>query len=284
MIKSPKLNKHWSQKIHETSITSDLIIKLNLIEHIIGGSDNGEFIHFDSSLNLTEQQLISGKLYSDEIILEIDTLKISGYTLFDVQTWLKQLLTNNNKNKIILLRTVKSSYLPKQLRTYLDERFQKGSVDYDLQTIIRENVYMRTVPCTTRPPRNGEINGQDYIFLSNNEFLDLEKNGHLLEYGVYNGHYYGTPKPPKEPTTNNNANSNIKAPILNLIKRNNSINDMKHQHDQLEPLQSSSTSSLKQSSAGYYLFSIKIIRHTSYSVYLFIYFSSISLSHSLFNY
>ena len=87
--------------------------------------------------------------------------------------------------------------LPLDLRSYLDARFQKGSIDYDLQQIIRENVYMRTVPCTTRQPRNGEINGQDYIFLSDEQFLELEQNGDLLEYGVYNGHYYGTPKPPK---------------------------------------------------------------------------------------
>ena len=87
--------------------------------------------------------------------------------------------------------------LPLDLRSYLDARFQKGSIDYDLQQVIRENVYMRTVPCTTRAPRNGEINGQDYIFLSDEQFLELEQNGDLLEYGVYNGHYYGTPKPPK---------------------------------------------------------------------------------------
>ena len=58
---------------------------------------------------------------------------------------------------------------------------------------------MRTVPCTTRLPRQGEIHGQDYIFLTNDEFLEMEQSGDLLEYGVYNGHYYGTPKPPKQP-------------------------------------------------------------------------------------
>ena len=99
--------------------------------------------------------------------------------------------------------------MPYELRQYLDERFQKGSIDYDLQQIIRENVYMRTVPCTTRLPRQGEIHGQDYIFLTNDEFLEMEQSGDLLEYGVYNGHYYGTPKPPKEPKfNNNNTNGN----------------------------------------------------------------------------
>jgi guanylate kinase len=84
------------------------------------------------------------------------------------------------------------------LRTYLDERFQKGSVDYDLQQTIRENVYMRTVPCTTREARDGEVAGKDYIFLTDEQFIKMEEGGELLEYGVYNGHYYGTPKPNKQ--------------------------------------------------------------------------------------
>lgn len=246
-------NKHWSHKVHEINIPNDLIKKLNLIEHIKGGSDSGEFIYFDSLLNIPESFVsqINGKLNTNEIILEIDTHKISGYTLFDVKTLLKQLIISTTTNKLIKFNTIKINYLPKQLRLYLDERFQKDSIDYNLQTCIRENVYMRTVPCTTRPARKGEINGQDYIFLSNNEFLELEKKGNLLEYGVFNGHYYGTPKPPKEPSTpilsnSNSTISNINSNNHSLIKRNNSINDMKQQHQLLSPLQ--------QQSAGFYLF------------------------------
>ncbi|CAH1265676.1 MAGI3 [Branchiostoma lanceolatum] len=36
--------------------------------------------------------------------------------------------------------------LTKDLRQYLTTRFQKGSVDHDLQQTIRDNVYLRTVP------------------------------------------------------------------------------------------------------------------------------------------
>lgn len=35
----------------------------------------------------------------------------------------------------------------KDLRHYLNLRFQKGSVDHELQQIIRDNLYLRTVPC-----------------------------------------------------------------------------------------------------------------------------------------
>ncbi len=37
--------------------------------------------------------------------------------------------------------------LTKDLRQFLDGRFEKGSIDYDLQQKIRDNLYMRTVPC-----------------------------------------------------------------------------------------------------------------------------------------
>merc|ERR1719219_2465228 len=81
------------------------------------------------------------------------------------------------------------------LRQYLNTRFPKGGVDHDLQNTIRDNLYLRTVPVTTRTPRPEERNGVDYTFLSTEEFLALEKSGDLLESGVYEGNHYGTPKP-----------------------------------------------------------------------------------------
>ncbi|XP_057379722.1 membrane-associated guanylate kinase, WW and PDZ domain-containing protein 1-like isoform X1 [Daphnia carinata] len=85
--------------------------------------------------------------------------------------------------------------LTKDLREYLTTRFAKGSVDHELQTTIRDNLYLRTVPVTTRPRRPGETDGLDYTFLSLDQFRLLEKNGSLLERGIYDGNYYGTPKP-----------------------------------------------------------------------------------------
>lgn len=42
--------------------------------------------------------------------------------------------------------------IDKDLRHYLNLRFQKGSVDHELQQIIRDNLYLRTVPCESPPP------------------------------------------------------------------------------------------------------------------------------------
>uniref|UniRef100_A0A803TNG3 Membrane-associated guanylate kinase, WW and PDZ domain-containing protein 1 n=1 Tax=Anolis carolinensis TaxID=28377 RepID=A0A803TNG3_ANOCA len=123
--------------------------------------------------------------------------------------------------------------LNKDLRHYLNQRFQKGSPDHELQQTIRDNLYRHAVPCTTRPPREGEVPGVDYNFLTVQEFLELEKSGTLLEVGTYEGNYYGTPKPPSQPLSGNVNNTDA---LQNLQsgskqstpKRTKSYNDMQN--------------------------------------------------------
>ena len=43
-----------------------------------------------------------------------------------------------------------SGSITSDLRQYLNTRFPKGGVDHDLQNTIRDNLYLRTVPVTTR--------------------------------------------------------------------------------------------------------------------------------------
>lgn len=47
------------------------------------------------------------------------------------------------------------------------------------------------VSCTTRPPRAGEVNGQDYHFLQEQDFLNLINSGDMIEYQQFIGWYYG---------------------------------------------------------------------------------------------
>ena len=47
---------------------------------------------------------------------------------------------------------------------------------------------------TTRQPRNGEVDGEDYFFVNRNEFEENITAGNMLEYAEYVGNYYGTPK------------------------------------------------------------------------------------------
>lgn len=48
------------------------------------------------------------------------------------------------------------------------------------------------ISCTTRSPREGEVNGKDYFFLSIPEFKDKIAAGELLEHAEVHGNFYGT--------------------------------------------------------------------------------------------
>ncbi|XP_009995319.1 PREDICTED: LOW QUALITY PROTEIN: membrane-associated guanylate kinase, WW and PDZ domain-containing protein 1 [Chaetura pelagica] len=130
-------------------------------------------------------------------------------------------------------RSQQGSRLKKDLRYYLNQRFQKGSPDHDLQQTIRDNLYRHAVPCTTRPPREGEVPGVDYNFLTVEEFLELERSGTLLEVGTYEGNYYGTPKPPSQPLSGKvnspDALQNLQSGSKQSTpKRTKSYNDMQN--------------------------------------------------------
>jgi len=55
------------------------------------------------------------------------------------------------------------------------------------------NVYL-SVSVTTRPRSQAETDGQDYWFISENEFKQRINKGLLLEHAEVFGHLYGTPK------------------------------------------------------------------------------------------
>ncbi len=56
--------------------------------------------------------------------------------------------------------------------------------------------FVYSVSCTTRPPRAGEIEGEDYHFLSEAEFAARATAGDFLEYANVHGKYYGTLREP----------------------------------------------------------------------------------------
>ena len=52
----------------------------------------------------------------------------------------------------------------------------------------------RAVTCTTREPRDGELDGVDYYFLGEEEFLARVEGGEFLENAVVHGNHYGVLK------------------------------------------------------------------------------------------
>lgn len=73
----------------------------------------------------------------------------------------------------------------------------KGTIIGHLQEKYQEEnkkLYL-SISCTTRSPREGEVDGVNYYFITEKEFKKRIKNNDFLEYNIYGtGKYYGTPK------------------------------------------------------------------------------------------
>ena len=50
-----------------------------------------------------------------------------------------------------------------------------------------------SISMTTRKPREGEVDGVDYYFVSKEEFIKRIEEGKFLEHAEFVGNYYGTP-------------------------------------------------------------------------------------------
>lgn len=73
---------------------------------------------------------------------------------------------------------------------------------------IRQNPNLfYSVSCTTRAPRAGEIDGQDYRFLSDAEFRERVAKGDFLEHAKVHGDHYGTLREPI--VTNLNSGNDV---------------------------------------------------------------------------
>lgn len=51
-----------------------------------------------------------------------------------------------------------------------------------------------SVSMTTRAPREGEVHGREYFFVSREEFLENVEKGNFLEHATVFDNFYGTPK------------------------------------------------------------------------------------------
>ena len=64
-----------------------------------------------------------------------------------------------------------------------------------LKKVMAERPDLRfSVSATTRPPREGEVDGQHYYFVSKDTFLDMIEKKAFLEYDAHMENYYGTPR------------------------------------------------------------------------------------------
>uniref|UniRef100_A0A3P9M7V5 PDZ domain-containing protein n=1 Tax=Oryzias latipes TaxID=8090 RepID=A0A3P9M7V5_ORYLA len=136
MSKTTGKKLHWRSKVQDSFVpllgTSEVGIAIG------GGADYGEFPFVTSAQG--------GGLTVGDIILEIGGTPVLGMTLGDVRGVL------NSCPHPIRIKTVSpGSTLCKDLRLYLSKCFTPGSVDSQLQQVIRENLLLRAIPCKSPP-------------------------------------------------------------------------------------------------------------------------------------
>ncbi|XP_043443805.1 membrane-associated guanylate kinase, WW and PDZ domain-containing protein 1 isoform X1 [Prionailurus bengalensis] len=221
---------HWTSKVHECTVRRGPQGELGVT--VLGGAENGEFPYVGAVAAAEAAGLPGGGegpwLGEGELLLEVQGIRVSGLPRYDVLG-----VIDSCKEAVTFKAVRQGGKLNKDLRHFLNQRFQKGSPDHELQQTIRDNLYRHAVPCTTRSPREGEVPGVDYNFLTVKEFLDLEQSGTLLEVGTYEGNYYGTPKPPSQPVsgkviTTDALQSLQSGSKQSTPKRTKSYNDMQN--------------------------------------------------------
>lgn len=67
----------------------------------------------------------------------------------------------------------------------------KGTI---VKQLVSEYGYSLSISCTTRSPREGEVDGKDYHFKTREEFKRLIDYNGFIEYAQYVENYYGTPR------------------------------------------------------------------------------------------
>jgi len=71
-----------------------------------------------------------------------------------------------------------------------------GKTTLSRRLLERDAAIAMSVSATTRRPRQGEVEGRDYFFVSPSMFKGMVEGGAFLEHAVVFDNHYGTPKEP----------------------------------------------------------------------------------------
>ena len=71
-----------------------------------------------------------------------------------------------------------------------------GKTSISKAILARDGNIAPSISVTTRAMRPGEVDGEDYHFVSHDAFQNLVRQGQLLEYAEVFGNFYGTPRTP----------------------------------------------------------------------------------------
>ena len=121
-------------------------------------------------------------------------------------------MKKENKKGLLIILSGPSGVGKETVRTRLDK--------------IRKFELTYSISMTTRSPRNQEVDGVNYYFVSEAEFKKNIENDNFLEYAKFVGNYYGTPRDKVEALRNAGHN------VLLEIEINGAKQVMSRVHDE----------------------------------------------------
>ncbi|CDQ91727.1 unnamed protein product [Oncorhynchus mykiss] len=215
MSKAAVRKLHWHSKVQDSFIplvgsSGDLGVSVG------GGADYGEFPFVTAAPG--------GGLTVGDVILEIGGTPVLGMTLGDVRGVLHSCLhpiriKTVSPGAVRLISILSFHFI--RSTVYVNSGDRLGCVTLCLSVVIDPS------PGTTRLPRDGEISGLDYNFVSIEEFFSLEESAALLESGKFKGNYYGTPRPvhigPESPPITYREHRNL---LRNFRTRSKSLSNL----------------------------------------------------------
>lgn len=71
---------------------------------------------------------------------------------------------------------------------------ESGSGKSTLENMLVELGYQKSLSFTTRPMRAGEVNGEDYMFITVDDYYELKDKDMIVQDTCFNDNYYGTLK------------------------------------------------------------------------------------------
>jgi guanylate kinase len=92
-------------------------------------------------------------------------------------------------------------------------------------SIMRNVMDNELLSFTTRPMREGEVDGKDYIFIDYMDYIQLVGKGELVEYTNYGGNYYGL--------SMEELHTKLKKDHAFFICDNNGFNQIKEKYDKV---------------------------------------------------
>lgn len=142
MSKVIQKKNHWTSKVHECTVKRGPQGELGVT--VLGGAENGEFPYVGAA---AEAAGLPGggegpRLGEGELLLEVQGIRVSGLPRYDVLG-----VIDSCKEAVTFKAVRQGGKLNKDLRHFLNQRFQKGSPDHELQQTIRDNLYRHAVPC-----------------------------------------------------------------------------------------------------------------------------------------